>query len=274
MNNENIEYLLDIAKKCLERGEDNSNHNRVVDYRLSAYTIVNFYNVVLLNAGNKLELDVKEGHDISKKLFIISQELPELLEQFSSLIDNVVSIRNHIAHSDISIPKKRNLKTAINSAENFRVSVDRLITDKIRNRKKQKNLKEKYKEKTNFIRILLKSTLNDFRKIAAESEEFNKVLIQLQSFENINVDSLDNPSLRSLVLVVDNTIDEAEKVYEYIHSHCPSCGGELVLKTENKTVYKGPEDDPEPHYFDVNQIIKCTKCKKIIEREHITREYI
>ncbi len=135
-------------------------------------------------------------------------------------------------------------------------------------------MREQYKDKTNFIRRLLKSTLSDFRKVAAESESFKKVLRRLESFEKINIEGMDRDSLKSMLIMVDDTIDDAEKVYDYIHSHCPSCSGELEIKTENNTVYRGPEDDPEPYYFDVYQVVKCSKCGKVIDKEHITREYI
>ncbi len=138
MDDENLVYLLDFAKDRLKSAENTSNHNRVVDYRLSSYTIVNFYNVVLLNAGKKLGSDVKEGHDINKKLFTISQELPELLDE-SDLIDKVLSIRNSISHSDISIPKKSKLKHVVSSAESFKGYIENLVKNKIKDVKKGKH---------------------------------------------------------------------------------------------------------------------------------------
>lgn len=274
MDEKNLEYLLNFAKDRLKNAENKSNPHSAVDYRLAASAIVNFYNAVLLKSGDKLDIGIKEGYNLDKKFFSVSRELPELLEDFEHLIKKVKSIRDHIAHSDISVPNKRNLKSAINSAEGFNDSVKELVTKKISDDKKGKTLQEQYNDKTNFIRRLLKSTSTDFRKVAAESTEFKKVFKKLLEFEKIKVEGLDNNSLKSMLVLVDDTIDDAEKVYEYIHSHCPSCGGKLEIKTEEIGHNRGPVDDPEPDYFDIYQVVKCSKCSKIIDREHITREYV
>lgn len=272
MDEENLSYLLNFAKEMLEKAEEKSNPNSIIDYRFSAQAIVNFYNVILLNAGKELDLNIKQGHNLDWKFFKVSIEIQELFE-FESLIKKVKNIRDHVSHSDVKEPHKGKLKSAINSAEEFKDFVETSVGTKIKTGKKQKSLKEQYAEKIDFIRRLLKSTLPDFKDAAIESSEFRKVFKRLNDLERINVGGLNNSSLKSLLEIVDDTIDDAEHIYEYLHSHCPDCGGKLKIRTEEKSLYRSHEDY-EPYGFNVYQVIECSNCSKEIDREIITTEYI
>lgn len=272
MDQDDLNYLLNRVRGDLKLANDNSNPNKIVNCRYAASGIVNYYNVVLLNAGKKLGLNVKEGHDINKKLFTISQELPELLDK-SQLIDKVASIRNSISHSDISTPKKSKLEYTINSADEFKGFVENLVETKIKDGKKHKSLKQQYNDKKDFIRRLIKITFPEFKKRDIESPEFQKVFKNLDNFEKINVDRLDHKSLKSLLSLVDDSISDAEEVYDYIHSHCPKCGGKLKIRTEEENHYRSDEDY-EPESISVYQVVECSKCGIEIDRELITVEYL
>ncbi|MGB9937401.1 MAG: hypothetical protein ACPK7O_06745 [Methanobacterium sp.] len=48
---------------------------------------------------------------------------------------------------------------------------------------------------------------------------------------------------------------------------CPECGGELITKNEDKTLYSGPEDSPEPYAVEVYIVTKCKECGCVTDRE-------
>ncbi len=265
MNDDNLDYILVSARNNFDVAEDASNPNNNFHFRSAAFDIVNYYNVVLLNLGAKLDLSIEEAYNLDKKFFIAAITLPELLDEFSPLVKKVESIRNCVSHTDVSIPDKRKLRQVITSAEEFNKSVKKLAEEKIREKSKRKSLKEQYDEKKDFIRRLLKSTLPDFKEVALKSNKFKKVFENLKYFESINVNRLDNSSIKSLIAILENTLDDAEEVYEYIHSHCPECGGKLTSRTENKPLHN--KGDYEPYGYQIEQIIECSECGKEVDRD-------
>lgn len=274
MNNKKLDELLKRAKEYLKKAESSSNQYSNIDYRSSASLIIDFYNILLLDEGKRLGLKIEENDNLDKKMFIISQELPEIFDNFKDLTDKVSKIRNKLAHTNKSIPPKNKLKDVINSAESFKTFVESKTQKKLTSSKKQQSLQEKYKDKTEFIKILLKHTYWGFEKASLESEEFNRVFKRLKILKRINITSLDNASIKGMIELAEETIEDAEKVYDYIQGHCPKCGAPLEIKTESKTFYCGPPDDPEPDYYEVYQIVKCSKCDHIIETELLDRESI
>jgi rRNA maturation endonuclease Nob1 len=274
MSDVDLENLLNLSKKHLKQAEKDLHKDNNINYRIAANLIVDFYNIVLLNNGKKLSLTIQESYDLSKKMFIISTELPEVFDEYEKVTKKVSNIRNKISHTNVSIPNKRELKYVIDSAEPFKNFVETKTHEKLTSTKKRRTLKEQYEDKTEFIRILLKNIYVGFEKASAESEGFNKVFQRLNNLKGVNIGNLDQTSIKSLISIADDTISDAEKVYEYIQSHCPECGGPLEIKTETNTYNKGPEDDPEPDYFEVYEIVKCSKCGHILETELLERETI
>ena len=66
------DYLLSIAKNHFNKAKEKNNENKEIDLRIASFTIVNYYNLVLLKAGEKLKIDVKESYNFEKKpLFFI-----------------------------------------------------------------------------------------------------------------------------------------------------------------------------------------------------------
>ena len=53
---------------------------------------------------------------------------------------------------------------------------------------------------------------------------------------------------------------------------CEICNGELIVESEEKIFYTGPDDDPEPDYFIVWAVTKCKECGIEVDREEIARE--
>lgn len=274
MNSEE-DYLLQLAEFYLNKALDVNNQNFLIDYRVSVFAISNFYNLMMLNVGKELNKTVKESYPFEKKIFIVSQELPELLTKYDSLFRLVKDLRERISHTDISIPNKNDISMAVKQAKEFKTYLIELATARKNRLHKKLSLKEKYQEKIDFVKLLFQYPDKQFREnFFKQSENIKSLFEKLEYYQKIDIDNLNDKSIESLLYFLELTLKEAESIFDDLYNHCPKCGGELVSTTESKTHYTGPYDDPEPHSFTVWQVIKCKNCGEIIEKEHITTESI
>ena len=274
MNTEE-DYLLQLAELHLKKAKGKTNKKSNIDYRISTFAIVNYYNFLLLKAGNELKRDIKESYNFERKLFIVSQELPKLLTKYESLFETIDYLRQKVSHTDISIPKENKLNSAIEQAKEFKSFLGEIIHERRSIHKKKLSLKEKYKEKIEFVKLWFEYPDKRFKEnLIKQSEKIKNILTSLEYYEKIDIEQLDDKSIESLLHLVNRALKEAELIYEKVYNFCPKCGGRIIVTSEQKTQYTGPYDDPEPYSFTVWQVIKCENCGEIIEKEHITTEYI
>lgn len=269
------EYLLLLAESHLNRAKDVKNKNSRLDYRMSCFAVVNYYNLLIFRVGEELNLNVKESFNLKRKIFVVSQELPELLAEYSNLFGMIDSLRHMLTHTDISVPDKQKLKMVTGRAREFKTYIETAVNKRKNAQRRKKSLLQDYKEKIEFIRLWLEYPDRKFEdSVAKQSEKIKDVFNRLKLFERISAERLDDSSIKSLLSLLDRTLKEAELIYETIHSYCPKCGGKIIATTEQATHYVGPYDDPEPDSYTVWRIAKCEKCGEVFEREHITTEHI
>ena len=273
------DYLLQLTEHHLNKVKEVNNQNFMIDYRVSTFAIVNYYNLLMLRVGKELNKDVKESFEFDKKLFIISQELPELLTKYESLFSTIKKLRDTISHTDISIPNKNKIIEAVGQAKGFKTYLSDLVIKRKKEYTKRIALKEEYKEtykeKMGFIKLWFEHyDKRSKKKNINQSEKIKDLFDKLELYGKIKLERLDTKSIKSLLYLLNITLKEAELIYESIYSYCPKCGGNIIVTTESETQYTGPYDDPEPHSYTVWQVVKCEKCGEIFEREHITTESI
>ena len=125
-----------------------------------------------------------------------------------------------------------------------------------------------YQERIDFIKSWFKYPDKRFMEnIVKQSEKIKDVLGRLAHFKKIDVEQLSDDSIRNLLSLLDQTLEEAELTYETIYNYCPKCGGNIIITTDEVTHYVGQYDDPEPHAFTVWRVAKCEKCGEVFEKE-------
>ena len=269
------DYLIQLAKKHLANAKSQDNQNAKIDFRISTFAIVNFYNILMLESGKELNINIEESYNFERKEFIISREFPEILTKYDDLFKSIKKLRNKLFHTDITIPKETDLIKAVEKAEEFSNSLKYLISDKKSAHKKKLTLKEEYAKKIMFLNLWLDVPYpyEDFSKnFQKQSSRINKINDTVGFFNKVNVEQLDDKSIESLINILNITLEDAELIYEDIYSYCPECEGEIIEITEEETHYRGPYDDPEPDSYSVWSVVKCKDCGKIFKREHITTE--
>lgn len=272
-------YLLQLAERHLNRAKNENNQGYMIDYRVSVFAIVNYYNLLMLRVGKELNREIKESFDIDRKLFIIAQELPQLLTKYESLFSIIKKLRNTISHTDISIPNKNQIVEVVGQAKVFRIYLNDLVIKRRKEYTKRLSQKEKYKEtykeKMEFIKLWFEEYDKRFEKnVTKQSEKIKDLSQRLELFGKIKLERLDTKSIQILLDLLNRTLKDAELIYEAIYGYCPKCGGNIIDTTESKTQYTGPYDDQEPYSYTVWRVVKCEKCGEIFEREHITTETI
>lgn len=270
-------YLIQLAEKHLINAKRPDNQNSIIDFRISTFAIINFYNILMLDAGIELGREIKESFNFERKIFIISQEFPEILTTHRKLLKSIEDLRNKLSHTDVSIPEEKDLSQAVEKAKEFRNYLKGLIIHRKSTHKKILTLKEEYELKIRFIKLWFDVPFvdEDFSKnFEKQSLKIKKIYDKLELFEKINIEKLDDKSIQTLINILNITLEEAELILEDIYGSCPECQGKIIETSEETTHYTGPYDDPEPDSYTVWRVIKCDKCGKIFEKEHITTESI
>lgn len=269
------DYLIQLAERHLTNAKSPDNQYSIIDFRISTFAIVNFYNILMLDVGRELSIEIKESYNFERKKFLMSLEFPEILTQYKDLLNSIEILRNKLSHTDISLPKENDLIKSIEKSKEFRSFLKDLAIGKTNAHGKKLTLKEEYKNKIKFIKLWFDAPypndkfVNNFQK---QSSKIKKIYDKLELFETIDVEQLDDDSIQSLINILNITLDEAELIYDDIFGNCPECEGKIIETTEQVTQYRGAYDDPEPDSYTVWRIVKCENCEKIFEKEHITTE--
>ena len=103
------DYLIQLAERHLTNAKSPDNQYSIIDFRISTFAIVNFYNILMLDVGRELSIEIKESYNFERKKFLMSLEFPEILTQYKDLLNSIEILRNKLSHTDISLPKENDL---------------------------------------------------------------------------------------------------------------------------------------------------------------------
>ncbi|WP_317064959.1 hypothetical protein [Methanoculleus caldifontis] len=272
---ESEDYLLELSRIHLNKGNSHNDHKPNVDYRESGYAIVNFYQLLIYRLGTELNLDVKESYNLDRNWFLLVYELdPKAVTQYQELIKKVNEVRNKLAHTIFAEPQTRDLEYLINQAKGSKSGLESLVGERKRGLRDRRTLANEYSKKIEFTKLWFKTPEPDYGESIRTNEALKEQLQQLKNFEKINIGRLDPESLESLISILDYTVNKIETMIESIYSYCPKCGGKIIATTETTTHYRGIGEDIEPYSYTVWTVIKCEKCGKLFEKNEETTDYI
>jgi len=236
--------------------------------RMSGYNIVGFYRHILYNSSKLLDIPTKESYSIEKKIDSLSFRIPAI-EDNEILTKTLPKVRNILAHRDVIPPKKSYIKNLIDYAP----KIQSFLEKEIRNYKKKKQTQEHLKY--SYFDIIKYSffILGILRRLGYE--RITDILeYKIKKYSQIKLEELSNDNIKILIDLINIEKKRMDELHDQAYRVCPKCGGNMVVTYPQRTNYSGNPEDPQAISYDVWMVIKCEKCGHIIEKEHITTEYI